>query len=89
MRLSTIIAASMGALALAAPVEKEKRVYVTDIVVKYFTVTVTAGMPTPAKHERPVSKYLIVLLSCLVVDHDSNEFESQSRDNRVVYLLVY
>ena len=43
MRLSTIMAASMSALALAAPFDKEKRVYVTDVVVKYYTVTVTAG----------------------------------------------
>lgn len=61
MRFSTIIAASMGALALAAPVEKEKRVYVTDVVVKYYTVTVTAGMPIPTQYRRPVSKFFLVL----------------------------
>lgn len=64
MRLSTIIAASMGALALAAPVEKEKRVYVTDVVVKYYTVTVTAGIPIPSKYSRPVSKSFPVFISC-------------------------
>lgn len=64
MRLSTIIAASMSALALAAPVEKEKRAYVTDVVVKYYTVTVTAGKPIPTQYKRPVSKPFLVLVSC-------------------------
>lgn len=64
MRLSTIIVASMGALALAAPVEKEKRAYVIDVVTEYSTVTVTAGMPTPTQHRRPVSKSFPVFISC-------------------------
>lgn len=55
MRVSTILAAGMSALAMAAPV-KEKRVYVTDVVIKYFTVTVTAGQPIPTQYRRPVSK---------------------------------
>lgn len=53
MRVSTILFAAMSALTMAAPVEK--RAYVTDIVVKYFTVTVTAGQPIPTQYRRPVS----------------------------------
>lgn len=64
MRVSTILVAAMSALALAAPVEKEKRVYVTDVVVKYLTVTITAGQPIPTQYRRPVSKpYLECALS--------------------------
>ena len=50
MRFSTLLTAGLAAVAAAAPMEiqeLDKRVYVTDVVVKYVYVTVTAGQPLP------------------------------------------